>query len=50
MLDVTTFQSLCVLVSEEQDESKLELLKERMKVLLADRDQTKQSSPEAFVN
>jgi hypothetical protein len=50
MLDLDTFRALCQLVSEEQDESKLELLRERMKLLLTDRDRTKKCSPEAFVN
>ncbi len=46
MLNVETFRALCQLVVEEQDESKLELLRERMKLLLADRDRTKERSPE----
>ena len=50
MLDVNTFRALCQLVTQEQDESRLELLRERMKLLLADRDRTKEPSPEAFVN
>jgi hypothetical protein len=48
MLDVDTFRALCQLVAGETDRSKLELLRERMKLLLADR--TKEPSPKAFVN
>jgi hypothetical protein len=50
MLNVDTFRVLCQLVAEEKDPSKLELLRERMKLLLADRDRTTECSPEAFVN
>ena len=46
MLNVETFRALCQLVVEEQDESKLELLQKLIKLLLADRDRTKERSPE----
>jgi hypothetical protein len=49
MLDVNTFRALCLLVAEERDEANLEVLKERMKLLLADA-RTKTHSPETFVN
>jgi hypothetical protein len=49
MLDVNIFRALCQLMTEEQDESKLEFLKERMKLLLAD-GRTKTPSAETFIN
>jgi len=49
MLDVNTFRALCRLVSEEQDEANLEVLKDRMRLLLADA-RTKTPRPEVFVN
>jgi septum formation topological specificity factor MinE len=49
MLDVNAFRALCQLVTEEQDESKLEVLKERMKLLLMEA-RTKVPAPEILVN
>jgi hypothetical protein len=50
MLDLNTFRALCRLVAEEKDQSTLAVLRERMKLLLADAERTKEPSPEAFVN
>jgi hypothetical protein len=36
VLNIDTFRALCQKVMEEKDPSKLEILKERMRVLLAD--------------
>ncbi len=38
MLDIETFRALCKKVAEEKDPSKLEILKERMRLLLAETD------------
>lgn len=48
MLDVETFRALCKRVAEEKDLTKLEILKERMRVLLAK--SAAAYHPDIFVN
>lgn len=48
MLDVETFRALCKKVGEEKDPVKIEILKERIRILLADRDTAHHS--DVFVN
>ncbi len=50
MLDIETFRALCKKVAEEKDPSKLEILKERMRLLLAERDLDRGGYLDAFVN
>ncbi len=50
MLDTDTFRALCEMVAEEKNASKLEILKERMRILLADSGRKREPPPEAFVN
>jgi hypothetical protein len=50
VLDVETFRALCKKVSEEKDRAKLEILKERMRVLLANNDWDIAHRTDVFVN
>ncbi len=50
MLDVQTFRALCKKVAEENDDAKLEILKERMRVLLAKRESEPAYYPNVMVN
>lgn len=50
MLDLESFRALCKRVAEENDDLTLEILKERMRVLLADRESGPAYYPNAFVN
>lgn len=50
MLDLESFRALCKRVAEENDDLTLEILKERMRVLLADRESGSAYYPNAFVN
>ncbi len=50
MLDVETFRTLCQRVAEEKDPAKLEILKERMRVLLAARESAPGYYPSVSVN
>lgn len=50
MLDIDTFRSLCQKVAEEKDPSKLEILKERMKLLLAETDRDRSRYSDVYVN
>jgi hypothetical protein len=49
MLDLDTFRALCQLVVVEQDPAKLEILKQRMRMLLAE-GREQEHPAEAFVN
>ena len=49
MLDLDTFRALCTMVSKEKDPAKLEVLKERMKLLLMEA-RTNLPAPETFVS
>jgi hypothetical protein len=51
MLDADTFRALCQKVAEEKDPSKVEVLQERMRILLAARsERDRAQSSEGFVN
>ena len=50
MLDVETFRALCQRVAEEKDPATLEILKERMRVLLAKGESAPAYYPSALVN
>jgi hypothetical protein len=50
MLDIDTFRALCQKVAEEKDPSKLEILKERMKLLLAETDRDRSRYSDVYVN
>ena len=50
MLDIEAFRALCNRVAEEKDPSKLEILKERMRLLLAERDRDRGNYSDVFVN
>ena len=50
MLDVETFRALCKKVGEEKDPFKIEILKERMRILLTNRDRDTTQQPDVFVN
>jgi hypothetical protein len=50
MLDIDTFRALCKKVTEEKDCDKLQLLKERMRLLSADSEPDKDHSPHMSVN
>ena len=52
MLDVETFRALCKRMAEEKDPTKLEILKERMRVLLAQSQRKSAAAyhPDIFVN
>jgi hypothetical protein len=50
VLDLESFRALCKRVAEEDDDVTLEILKERMRVLLADRESGPAYYPNAFVN
>ena len=50
MLDVEIFRALCKKVGEEKDPVKVEILKERMRILLANRDTDTVSHPDVLVN
>jgi hypothetical protein len=50
MLDIDTFRALCKRVAEEKDPSNLEVLKERMRILLAEREPDRSRCSDAFVN
>jgi hypothetical protein len=50
VLDIDTFRSLCQKVAEEKDPSKLEILKERMKLLLAETDRDRSRYSDVYVN
>jgi hypothetical protein len=49
-LDIDTFRALCQKVAEEKDPSNLEVLKERMRILLAEREPDRSRYSDAFVN
>jgi hypothetical protein len=50
VLDVETFRALCKKVGEEKDPVKIEILKERMRILLANRDRDTAHQSDVFVN
>lgn len=50
VLDIDTFRALCKKVAEEKDPFKLEVLKERMRLLLAESPQDRDSQSNVFVN
>jgi len=50
VLDLESFRALCKRVAEENDDLTLEILKERMRVLLADRESGPAYYPNAIVN
>jgi len=51
MLDADTFRALCQRVAEEKDPSKVEILQERMRILLAARsERDRAQSSEVLVN
>ena len=50
MLDIDIFRALCKRVAEEKDPSKIEVLRERMKILLADRERDRAHHLDVFVN
>ena len=50
VLDVETFRALCKKVGEEKDPVKIEILKERMRILLANRDRDTAYHSDVFVN
>jgi|HubBroStandDraft_6_1064221.scaffolds.fasta_scaffold76945_2 hypothetical protein len=50
MLDIDTFRALCRKVAEEKDPSTLEVLKERMRLLLAESPQDRSSHSDVFLN
>ena len=50
VLDVETFRALCKKVGEEKDPVKIEILKERMRILLANRDRDTAYHADVFVN
>lgn len=50
MLDIETFRTLCKRVIEEKDPAKLEILKERMTIMLANREEYPVHNPDVFVN
>jgi hypothetical protein len=50
VLDVDTFRALCKRVAEENDAATLEILKERMRVLLANRESAPAYYPNVMVN
>jgi len=50
VLDIDTFRALCRKVTEEKDPSTLEVLKERMRLLLAESPQDRSGHSTVFVN
>jgi hypothetical protein len=50
VLDVEAFRALCKKVGDEKDPVKIEILKERMRTLLANRDRDTAHHPDVFVN
>jgi len=50
VLDIETFRALCKRVAEEKDTSKLEILKERMRILLGEGDRDRGNYLDVFVN
>jgi len=50
VLDVETFRALCKKVGEEKDPTKIEVLKERMRILLANRDRETALHADVFAN
>jgi len=50
MLDIDTFRALCKKVAEERDPSNLEILKERMRILLAEREPHQSRYSDTFIN
>jgi hypothetical protein len=50
MLDIDTFRALCKRVAEEKDSAKLETLKERMRLLLAETERDRARYCDVFVN
>jgi hypothetical protein len=50
VLDIETFRTLCKRVIEEKDPAKLEILKERMTIMLANREEYPVHNPDVFVN
>lgn len=50
MLDVETFRALCKKVAEEKDPGKLEILKERMRILLVNRNTDAAVQTDVYVN
>ena len=50
MLDIDTFRALCKRVAGEKDPAVLEVLKERMRILLAERARERVHYSDVFVN
>jgi hypothetical protein len=50
VLDLETFRALCKRVTEEKDPSKLEILKQRMRLLLAETGRDRARYCDVFVN
>ena len=50
MLDVETFRALCKKATEEKNPAKLEVLKERMRIVLANKDRDTAQQPDVLVN